>query len=288
MRHYTPTLALLAIFFLNLGCAQQERSAQQSDDSSADPVELIQPAPPEVASELVRILDSASEQLPGAAVTMFEAFLAEHHGFETDRLARTEIDHYRSLAIGRYRQARELAREGHFTAAEAILVDVATHLPDTPDGKSALEHLQYEFYINQAQHYLVRQRFAEAEEVARSLRERELTPTQAETVEQILDSVGHVGAALGQVEKQSTMSACRQLMVMLAQQYVEEGTYPSELSMETIASWDDMMSRSIRRSISSIENYRASDNLYSFTVVSSSGNQRIKVVDCEILDSGSR
>jgi hypothetical protein len=288
MRHCTPILATFAILCLQMGCGQGEHTERASGGSSGDPVELIQPAPPEVASELVRILDSASEQLPGAAVAMFEAFLEEHHGFETDRLARTEIDHYRSLAVGRYRHARDLAREGHFNAAETILVDLSTYLPETPDGESAKKHLEYDFYMNQAQHYLVRQRFAEAETVARALLAKDLTPTQAETVEQILDSVGHVGAALGQVEKQSTMAACRQLMVMLAQQYVEEGSYPAELSMETIGSWDEMMSRSIRRSISSIEGYRASDNLYSFTVVSSSGKQRIKVVDCEILDTESR
>jgi hypothetical protein len=288
MRNHRPLLALLTIPALLLGCGQGQNPDGTKSDTDPDHVELIQPAPPEVASELVALLDSADERYPGAAVASFEEFLERHHGYETDRLARSEIDHYRSLSIGRYRHARQIARDGRFEDAEAILLDLAHYLPDSEDGERAQGHLEYDFYLNQAQHYLVRQRFKEAERVARALLQKDLTPSQAEPIEQILDSVGHVGAALGQAERASMMSACRQLMMMLAQTFVEEGSYPSELSIRTIEEWDPMMGRSILRTISSIENYRASDGLYSFTAVGSSGGNRIEVVDCEIQDTRSR
>lgn len=71
---------------------------------------------------------------------------------------------------------------------------------------------------------------------------------------------------------------------MLVQQYVDEGRYPSSLSVADIASWGPHNSEFIPRGLSSIEDYEASEHSFSFTGVSSKGHHRIRVVDGQMMD----
>jgi tetratricopeptide (TPR) repeat protein len=248
-----------------------------------DSHEAVQRTPVEVKVEFFALLETLDEDQPGAAVEGLRAFLSEYKGYEIADTVRTEIERFHSYADGRYHEARELAREGRFDRAEEILEDLA-RLPKTIDGEAAEKHLEFDYHLGKAQWLLMRQRYRESAAVARALLERDLTPTQADQVESILDNVGHVDAALAHAERASAHNACRHVTVMLAQQFVEEGRYPSDLSLEDLKSWDPHGSRSILRGLSSIEDYRASSDTYSFVAVSAQGQHRIHVVDGEIQD----
>jgi hypothetical protein len=50
---------------------------------------------------------------------------------------KSDITRYRSIASGRYHEARDLARKGEFERAERILKDLAQFLPDTKAGTAS-------------------------------------------------------------------------------------------------------------------------------------------------------
>jgi hypothetical protein len=257
------TLVLSAI----TGCAQKK-----------------EPTPPAVAARFYALLETLAQKPPEAAVDSLEIFLRDYDKYEITDLVETEIDRYRAIAQGRYHEARELARQGEFDRAERILVDLAEHLGDTPDGDNARRHLEFEFYFGKAKWLLVRQRFEEAEVVARDLLDRDLTAFQAEQVEMILDNVGMVDAASGMAERAAAQAACRQLTVMLTQQFVEEGRYPSRLSLADVEKWGAHNSKGIIHGLSAIEDFKASAHNFSFVAVSKKGRHHIRVVDGQILD----
>ncbi|NNG16352.1 MAG: hypothetical protein HKM89_07720 [Gemmatimonadales bacterium] len=238
-----------------------------------------QPTPPEVDAEFRALLETMDEELPGASAARLSEFMKANSAYEIVTEVEGEIERLRSLADGRYHAARELAREGDFDRAEAMLEDLATHLPETSGGESAKEHLAFDFYLGKAQWLMVRQRWEESGAVARLLLERDLTRVQREQVETILDGAGHVGAAYSQAERAQARAACRHLVIYLQMMYADEGQYPSRLSLSDVEEWDPVGSRSILRALSSIENYQQTDRGFSFTAVSARGDHRIRVVD---------
>jgi hypothetical protein len=237
-----------------------------------------QPTPPEVAAEYQALLQGVDPGRPGASAARLAAFLETCRPYEIAPEVEAEIDRLRSLVDGRYHAARELARQGDFDRAEAILEDLA-HLPDTPDGASAREHLAFDFHLGKAQWLMVRQRWEESEEVARLLVDRDLAREQQEQVEMILDRAGHVGAARFEAVRFQARAACRHLLILLEMKYAEEGQFPARFSLSDVEDWDPAGSGSIVRALSSIEGYRPSDRGVSFTAVSSEGGHRIRIVD---------
>lgn len=240
------------------------------------------PTPPTVAARYYALLDSLEDDPPEASVARLETFRREYDGYQIADTVRAELDRYRAAATGRYHEARELARQGDFDRAERILEDLAEYLADTPDGESAKRYLEFEFYFGKAKWLLARQRHRECEVVARALLKRDLTAFQADQVEAILDNVGYVDAAFSMSELSVAQNACRQLSVMLVQQYVEEGRYPSSLSLSDVKSWGPHSSDSILRGLSAIEAYKVSEHSFSFVGVSTEGRHRIHVVDGQI------
>jgi hypothetical protein len=114
---------------------------------------------------------------------------------------------------------------------------------------------------------LIRQRHEECEAVALKLLEFDPTSYQA-----------------SQVERANVRSACRHLTIMLVQQCVDEGRYPSSLSIADSASWGSQESEFILRGLSSIEDYETFENSFSFTGVSSKGHHCVRVVDGQVMD----
>ena len=279
-----PRVLTLALMALSLGCGGQSSSdsASSTPPGANAPVELVQPATDEIRADLAQVLDSLDERKPGASTTALSEFLLRHRGYETDALVEREIERFRSVAKGRYHAARELARRGEFDEAEAILTDLARNLPDTPDGEMAVEHLDFGFYMNRAQHLMMRQRFDEAGVLARKVLELDLSPVQAAQAEQVLDTVGQANAAFGMIERQEAYAATRQLLITLEMQYVEEGQYPYRVSLRDVERWDPMNGRAILRGLSKIERYSVGQHSVSFVAVSADGNHRIEVVDGEI------
>jgi hypothetical protein len=238
-----------------------------------------QPTPPNVDAEFRALLETMDEEFPGASAARLTEFMKANSNYEIVTEVEREIERFRSFADGRYHAARQLARDGDFDRAEAMLVDLATHVPETADGESAKEHLAFDFYIGKAQWLMVRQRWEESGAVARLLLERDLTRAQQEQVEAILDGAGHVGAAYSQAERAQTRAATRHLVIYLETMNAEEGQYPSRLTLSDVEQWDPVGSRSILRALSAIENYQRTDRGFSFTAVSTEGRHRIRVVD---------
>ena len=235
--------------------------------------------PPEVDAEYRALLETVDEDLPGASVARLTNFMARYGEFDIVTEVERELDRLRLLADGRYHDARELAREGDYDRAEVILEDLATHLSETSVGESAKEHLEFDFYVGMAQALMVRQRWAEAAEVARPLLERDLTRAQKEQVETMLDAAGQVGAAYSEATRAQVRAVSHQLVILLETMYADEGQYPSQLSLSDVAEWDPVGSRSMLRSLSAIESYERTDRGYSFTAVSAENQHHIRVVD---------
>ncbi len=158
-----------------------------------------------------------------------------------------------------------------------------TFVPETEDGAAAERHLEFEFYYEKAKWLLVRQRFEESEVVARSLLEQDLNRFQRDQVEQILDHVSNVDAAIGMSQSTQAEAACRQLIVYLANLYVNDGRYPDSFSLSDLESMDPYSSRSIARELASIDDYQATQDHYSLVAVSKHG-QRFRIVDGNIED----
>ena len=283
MRFAFIMVAAAAAVIATGGCDAEKETSESSPEAGrlSRPDSLL-PSPPEVQAEFFALLESADPEYPGANAEKLRAFLREYLAYDIADTVLIELERQRAAASGRYHAARELARQGQFTRAQKILEDLAYHLPETPDGVSAREHLQFDFDMAKAKWLMVRQRFAECEAVARSLLQRDLTPNQLAQVEEILDSVSFVAAAQKQAERSSAENACRQLRVVLANQFVEMGGYPSRLTLDDLEKLDPYTSRDIRRALSAIEDYRANRDGYSFVAVSALGNHRIRVVDGEI------
>jgi hypothetical protein len=256
-------IALVAAVFAGAGCAEEPA-----------------PTPAEVATRYHALLDTLDVNSPGASVERLDAFLRENESYEIADSARLEMKRFRAATDGRYHEARELARDGEFDAAEFILKDLA-RVPDTEDGASAARHLEFEFYFEKAKWLLIRQRFDESEAVARDLLARDLNRFQRDQVEQILDHVGNVDAAIGQSDRAHAEGACRQLIVFLANVYVNDGRYPVSLSLTDLENLDPYTSKSIMGALASIDDYRASQDNYSLVAVSKQGH-RFRIVDGEI------
>jgi hypothetical protein len=257
-------LLTICIFSATLGCAKEEVTTEKA------------PTPPAVATEFHALLDSLADFAPEAAVGRLEAFLNAYGHYSIADTVSVERDRFHSTAQGRYHVARELARQGEFTQAERILNDLADHLPDTPDGQSATQYLEFDFYFAKAQWLMIRQRYEETEVVANALLDHDLTPSQTNQVEMILDNADNVNAALSQSEKAQARSACRQVAIVLQTVYVEEGAYPASFSLEDAQRWGSV------HGLSAIEDYNGSAHNFSFVGVSDKGRHRIRVVDGQI------
>ena len=261
MRLRSITLVALVLSAPALGCSKSH------------------PTPAEVDAEFRTLLATVDEQFPGESAARLTEFMNANRKYDIVTEVEREIARLHSLADGRYHEARELAREGDFDRAEGMLHDLATYLPDTPDGESATQYLGFDFYLGKAQWLMVRQRWEESREVARPLLERDLTVAQKDQVEAILDAAGHVDAAYAQAERAEARAACRQLVILLETRYVEEGQYPSRLTLADVKELDPYGSRSVLRALSAIEGYQQTDRGYSFTAVSARKQHRIRVAD---------
>lgn len=267
MRILSPILVVIFLSATAIGCSKEP-----------------EPTPAAIDGEFRTLLETLDPERPGASVTRLTDFMTQYAKYDIVPEIEAEIARLRAAADGRYHQARELAREGDFARAEAMLDDLATHLPETSDGASAKKHLGFDFYLGKAQWLMVRERWDESGEVARLLLERDLSRTQKEQVEAILDAAGHVGAAKSQAERAQARAACRQLMILLETKYVDEGQYPARLSLADVEDWDPYGSRSILRALSTIQGYQRTDRSYSFTAVSAGKQHRIRIVDGAIED----
>ena len=235
------------------------------------------PTPQDVSTRFHALLDTLDTDAPGASLQTLEAFLKENQHYTIADSVQDQIVIRRGEMHGRYHEARELARDGEFDRAERMLQDLSL-AQDTEDGTSAQQHLEFEFYMEKAKWLLVRQRFDESEAVARMLLTRDLTRFQRDQVEQVLDFVSNVDGAVAMGEKSKAQAACRQLIVLLASRFADEGRYPESLSLSDLERIDPYSSRTITSALASIEDYRTWEDKYSLVAVSKQG-ERFKIVN---------
>ena len=235
------------------------------------------PTPANVSTRYHAMLDTLDVNRPGAALVALETFANENQVYSVADSVDQEIIVWRGAIQGRYHQARELAREGEFDAAERNLRDLAL-LPQTEDGNSAAQHLEFEFYFEKAKWLLVRQRFEESEAVARELLSHDLNRFQRDQVEQILDHVANVDGAEAMVHRSRAEGACRQLIVLMANLYVNDGQYPASMSISDLKRLDPYYWRQIANELSAIEDYHATQDNYSLVAVGQNG-ERFHVVN---------
>ncbi len=235
------------------------------------------PTPENVSTRYHDMLDTLDANAPGASVRVLEAFRAENQTYDVVDSVDYQIAARRGAMHGRYAQARELARDGDFARAEDMLQDLAL-APGTEDGASAKQHLEFAFYLEKTKWLLVRQRFEEAEAVARMLQARDLDRFQRDQVEQVLDYVSNVDGAMQMGEQAKAQSACRQLIVLLASVFAEEGRYPETFALADVERLGSGGAFLITNQLSSIEDYRTWDDKYALTAVAKNG-ERFKIVN---------
>jgi hypothetical protein len=241
----------------------------------------LRPTPAAVADHYHALVDTLDDARPGACAAALTKFLEEAGRYQIADSARAQIRHFELMAHGGYHEARELAREGEFDRAEEMLQDLSWL--DTEDGRSAHEHLRFEFYMEKARWLLVRQRFDEADAVARELLGHDLNRFQRNEAEKVLDYTGNVGAAMQMAKGTEERSACKQLTVFLATMYVDNGTYPETFSLEDLQQMDPYNAQAMGRMFSSFDEYQASRDHYSLVAVAKSGH-RYHIVDGEVKD----
>lgn len=229
------------------------------------------PTPPGVLARYHALVDTLSFDTPGESVARLEAFLAEAGKYQVADSVEAKIVIYRGATHGLYHQARELARDGEFDRAEAMLQDLAQ--TDTEDGRSARTHLEFEFYLEKAKYFLVRQQFEEARSVGEWLVRQDLNRFQRDEAEKILDYTGHVDAAMGVVESHNVANACKQLIVLFASQYADNGYYPATFSLSDLDKFDAYTAKSIARHIEKIERYTASQDHYTLVALGRDGKR---------------
>jgi len=234
--------------------------------------EKQEPTPQDVSARFHAMLDTLDVNRPGTALLTLESFMNENPGYTVGDSVEQEILEWRGAIQGRYHQARELAREGEFDRAERMLKDLAL-LPQTEDGTSAAQHLEFEFYFEKAKWLMVRQRFEESEAVARELLSHDLNRFQRDQVEQILDHAANVNGAVGMVNRSRAEGACRQLIVLMANLYANEGQYPASMSLPDLQRLDPYSWRSIANELSAIEDYQATQDNYSLVAVGKNGER---------------
>jgi hypothetical protein len=125
--------------------------------------------------------------------------------------------------------------------------------------------------MEKARYFLVRQRFEEAREIGEWLVTQDLNRFQRDEAEKILDYTGHIDAAMSMVESQNVVSACRQLIVLFASQYADNGFYPATFSLADLEKFDAYTAKSIGRNINQIESYTSTQDHYTLVALGRDG-----------------
>lgn len=239
----------------------------------------LQETPVEVLEEYDHLASSLDPDRLGESIQRLRTFREQQSRYFISRKADELIAGLLDKVEGRYRLARDLARDNELERAETILRDLAQHLPDTRDGRDAAGYLRFEFPFFKAQ-WLMREKQAdEAEVVARELAGGDLTDIQSQQVQLLLDNVSTMNHSLQKAEEARTMSAGRQLQIHLQRGFARTKRYPAELILDRVDLGRPERNESLRGDLSAIEDYRSSERGFSLMVVSPSGRYRFLVTE---------
>ncbi len=241
-------------------------------------------APPEVALAYRTLVASLDEKAPGTSFVRLRDFAHQNERYAVSTEALAALGPWRRKMEAAYRRSRDLAREGRFDEAEAILNDLAS-VTGEGAGRLAGEFLAYDFHRLKASRLLVKGDVAGAEVAAKELREMPLTEAQMAETERLLDSTALVDAGVRMTRTTALQSAARSIHVLLHSTYADEGQYPATLTLDSpaLASLRDV---GLLRSVTAIEGYTATPDTFSFVLVGQDPSQRIRVTQSGMEDAG--
>ena len=127
----------LVLLLVSIPLTLSSACLQRETETAGHEAKSRRPAPLEIVVACHELLDDLDAERPGWSAHRLEEFLAENGFYDVTDTIASEIDYYRSLTMGRYHEARELAREGRFDDAQPMLEDLALGQLSTPGLEAA-------------------------------------------------------------------------------------------------------------------------------------------------------
>jgi hypothetical protein len=240
--------------------------------------------PPEVEQAYRELKDTLDPDLPGASIRRLEEFREQNAKYAIAPEVRREIRLLQNGAEKAYLKARDLAREGDFERAAAMLEDLAGNLPESKPGKQSKEFLDFEFDYLKATRLTMQGRPQEAGALMKEVLKRPLTEVQMVAALRLLDGVSTAGQALDMARLQSLKASGRSLQVLLRSLFAENDRYPARLTLDSpeIAYLGE--GGAFRDIVGAIEGYAASGEKFSFILVGKDPRYKVRVTHERIED----
>jgi hypothetical protein len=234
-----------------------------------------QATPPDVLAAYSDLVASLDAEAPGMSALRLEEFARRHARYEIAGQADHDIAAWRARLQPAYLRARDLARQGEFDAAESILKDVALVSGD-PAARQAGEFLAFEFHKLKASRLLLTGDTEGAAAAATQLLGSGGGEDQVAAAQQLLDAAAMAELGAQMTRTTALQSAARALHVAVVSSYVDNGQFPEHLSL------DDPALSSLRGTgalavIERLDDYRATRDTFSVTVVAKGSGQRLRV-----------
>jgi autotransporter translocation and assembly factor TamB len=236
--------------------------------------------PPEVAQAYRALEASLDERVPGSSFARLRDFARQNGRYAVSAEAASALEAWRAKMDTAYRNSRDLAREGRYGEAEAILNDLAS-VTDEAAGREARAFLAYEFHKLKASRLLVGGDVEGAEAAARELRERPLTEAQRSETERLLDATALVDAGVRMTRATAFRSAARAVQSLLHSTFAEEGRFPATLALDSPA-LDSLRGTGLLSGVAAIEGYTATQDTFSFVLVGRDPTERLRVTQSGI------
>ena len=237
---------------------------------------LFSQTPPEVARAYAELLGSLDPARPGASVARLQDFARRNRAYSIAATVDKDLGPWKGQLEPAYRRARDLARDGRFDEAQAILVDLA-QLPDEPAGRMAQAFLSFEFHQLKASQLLLKGDTTGARAAAAELRNLPLDETKRSEAERLLDSVGMVDSAIRMTRTTALQSAARAIHVALISSFMEEGRYPDAFNLDSPV-LANLRNTGLLRTVSGISDYVAKGDEFSLIVTGQNG-ERMRITN---------
>jgi hypothetical protein len=235
-----------------------------------------QTTPPEVRAAYDELVASLEVDAPGFSLLRLEAFARRHADDAIAAEVARDADIWRQRLQPAYRSARDLVRQGQFDLAETILKDLSL-VPGEPVGAQAAEFLAFDFQKLRASRLLATGDSTGAETAARHLLDQAKAREEVAAAQQLLDMAAMAELGARMTRTTALQSSARALHVFLLSSYADNGQYPQRFSLDgpDLAYLRDTGSL---RAIDRLEDYRATPDTFSVTVVGKDG-QRLRVTN---------
>ena len=237
---------------------------------------LFSQTPPEVARAYAELLAGLDPARPGAAVARLQEFARRNRAYSIAATVEKDLGPWKGQLEPAYRHARDLARDGRFDEAQAILVDLA-QLPGEPAGRMAQAFLSFEFHQLKASQLLLKGDTTGARAAATELRNLPLDETKRPEAERLLDSVGMVDSAVRMTRTTAFQSAARSIHVALLSSFMDDGRYPDTFSLDSPV-LANLRNTGLLRTVSGITDYAVKGDEFSLIVTGQNG-ERMRITN---------